>query len=247
MSLEREIVDIEAIILEKFESEPFHNLYFINECKPSTYSFGGTCTDKVLSMYEELRLRDYECYMHVSLVKDRPLHFVVRIVLEDGVYFADVGNGWPTRHLFSADGNTSYSSYGIEFESILREQFLDIYNTRKGIRRLSTSIPLIAQDDAEAQTKIKHRFEMEYPFSDGLRFAQVVEGRFLFLRDLTLSIYSPGNNSPENIKLSPEQVGLMLSTQFQFDLEAYRKALGIEELQLVPPQLINSSHYEDRQ
>ena len=79
MSLERDIADIEAIILEKFQSEPFQNLYFINEREPSTYTFGGTCTDKVLSMHEELTSRDYECSMHVSLVKDRPLHFVMRI------------------------------------------------------------------------------------------------------------------------------------------------------------------------
>jgi len=74
-----------------------------------------------------------------------------------------------------------------------------------------------------------------------------VDGRFLFLRDLTLSIYTPGNSYPEKIKLTSDQVDLVLSTKFRFDLEAFRKALNVEELQLVPPKFMNSCNNEGRQ
>ena len=237
MSVNQNISSIEAIILRKFETEPFHNLYFINQYEPSTTIFGGTCTDKVLSVYKELTTLGYECYLHTSLIKDVPSHFVLWIIIEDQVFLADVGNGWPNTRLFTLEGNTSYSSYGIRFDSVLRGEYLDIIQTRSGISRCSTSIPINKQDEEKARARIANRFNETYPFSNGLRFAQVVNDQFLFLRDLTLYIYNPGNNFPQKIKLKTDMIQTIISTKFRFDMHAFQEKLGIGELKLYPSQL----------
>ncbi len=188
------IKSIESLMLEEFETIPFHNLYYLFKRNgfPSN-SIGGTCSDKVLSFQRKLnKLGICEANLHSSLINEKETHRLLRIQINDFSYYCDIGNGWPSIKLFPQHEEVSYNAFGINFQSKNNNKKVDIFHVKENKKTLSTSIPLTKQPETKILEDIKNRFVMniKYPFSKGIRFAQVIGDEFLFFKGLELRIFS---------------------------------------------------------
>ncbi|WP_299591310.1 arylamine N-acetyltransferase [uncultured Microbulbifer sp.] len=219
---ELSISEIEQMILDEFQATPFHNLFYLEWCIPSRALGGGTCSDKVLALRTRLQCANVSARLHNSWINDQLCHRVLALELDDGVYYADVGNGWPSFRLFPADREVRYKAFGIVFQTRLRNQFLDVYQIKEGRESLSQSIPKQKQRESAVISAINQRFngEISYPFRAALRYAQVVDDDFLFLKGDELRIYSD-RAITRRIQISNRTSQLSaLQTYFGLDLEA---------------------------
>ncbi|MDH2433072.1 hypothetical protein QCD60_10875 [Pokkaliibacter sp. MBI-7] len=190
---------VHQLMLEEFSTVPFHNLFYLGISAPdllvNPLSSGGTCSDKVLAFRDRLKTQSIAARLHSAFINGVNCHRVLVLDLAGERYFADVGNAWPSVRLFPAAGDAVYSAYGIEFSSRRRGEWLEIYQRKEGRQSLSLRIPLTLSDEHLVLQKIKHRFDgaTEYPFMDGIRFAQVLGDAFVFLKKDRLRIYQPHN------------------------------------------------------
>ena len=212
---------VEALMLEKFETEPFHNLYVTHGFKQTTRAYGGTCSDKTLSFCEAVQALGVPATLHTARIGGAEIHRLAKLRLEGRTYFADVGNGWPSTELYPADRASTYSCFGMRFRSVVSRRGLCIYNSRNGTERHQMEIPFDGKPEREILADIESRFAsgIEYPFSRGVRFSQVIGERFLFLRDDRLEIYSDAAPFREIGGLSPAQLPHTLERYFGFDIE----------------------------
>ena len=215
--------EVEEIIKRCFENVPFHNLYFMNDVIPHSTQWGGTCSDIVLGVQKSLADNGIKSHLHSSFINGEETHRLLRIIIDEEEYFADVGNGWPSMKLFSAANETEYSCYGITFRSILEDEFLHISNIRKGVEKRSVSVPLVSKSEQLILRDIERRYvsEIEYPYKNSIRFAQVIDNRFLFLRGDILYIYSTDVEDCEEIDVSEHNLSTVLSSYFRFDLNHF--------------------------
>jgi len=210
--------EVERVILESFVQQPFHTLYFKHGIIPHTDRYGGTCSDKVLSSYQKLRLMGVQVRLHSSLINGKETHRVLKIQLGESIYFADVGNGWPSIRLFPASYDYTYSCFGITFESMVFDEKIEIYHDGNVSRKLAVTIPLESKCEKEILCDISKRFnpDIDYPFREKVRFAQVVKDKFYFLRSDQLYFYQKNGRYVEDINMIPlEQV---LGRYFDFNI-----------------------------
>jgi len=185
---------VEELMLEKFRSEPFHNLCLLRGYPQPFPGSGGTCSDKALSFLTAVRGLGVEAHLHTAFIGGAEIHRLVRLSLCGRGYFADVGNGWPSARLYPADRETTYSCFGIGFRTVPQSDRISVFCRREETERHTMDIMLQPRPEAEILAEIASRFDsgIEYPFSRGVRFSRVVGERFLFLRDDQLEIYPEG-------------------------------------------------------
>ena len=215
-----EVRAIEALMLEKFRSEPFHNLYLLLGYPQTTLSCGGTCSDKTLSFHQAVRGLGVAASLHSAFIGGQEIHRLVKVQSGGRSFFADVGNGWPSIHLYPLDREVSYTCYGMHFRSVIDGRCLRIYNRRQGVERHQMDVPFDSKPEDLILADIADRFDcgIVYPFSGGLRFSQVVGERFLFLREHRLEIY--GEHEPFHVveEVGRSDLAEALRTWFGFDL-----------------------------
>lgn len=76
---------------------------------------------------------------------------------------------------------------------------------------------------------IRNRFSrgIHYPFNGKIRFSQIVNGRFLFLKDDRLRIYTDSDYKEiTGIKL--EEISTIIRDYFDFDLEKFKRLTTIQ-------------------
>lgn len=230
MTAQQEIELVEDIIAAKFSTEPFHTLYFMNRRRPAGKAFGGTCSDKTLSVHEALRARGIRSQLHTGLLGGAPTHRVLRILIGDRVFFADVGNGWPSLKLYPADRDASFSCFGIRFSSEVRDGQLLVQQERDGKLVRNVEIALGAQDQTDVRDAMDRRFAETYPFSGKLRFAQVVDHEFLFLRGQQLFRYPSGGSRSEPRSYRWDEVPDLLARVFRFDVAGFLASMQLRSL-----------------
>jgi len=182
----------EYILLEKFKSEPFHNLFLLNNICPKTTAYGGTCSDKTLSYLAEVKAAGFEAYLHSACIGGEDIHRLVRLEIGGRRYFADIGNGWPSIQLFSADTPVTYGCYGMRYRTTIDNGVITVYHLKRGIEKIQMKIDIAPKSESIIYQSIEGRFSSNrtYPFGSELRFSMVVGDRFLFVRGTRLEIYS---------------------------------------------------------
>lgn len=99
---DRSIRKIESIILEKFEREPFYNLYLLNGIVPRTGKNGGICSDKTLSFLTHLRERGYSATLHsADIGGKKDIHRLVKLDIEGEFTFSQHQNAFGSIFLLS--------------------------------------------------------------------------------------------------------------------------------------------------
>jgi arylamine N-acetyltransferase len=219
---------VEELMLEKFRSEPFHNLYLLWGNPQTTSASGGTCSDKALSFLHAVRGLGVEAHLHTAFIGGAEIHRLVRLRLCGRDYFADVGNGWPSAKLYPADRQVAYNCFGIGFRTLLHADRISVLCRRQEAERHTMDIMLQPRPEAEILAKIASRFDsgIEYPFSRGIRFSRVVGDRFLFLRDDRLEIYAERAPFHAIDGIGEDRLEQILAEYFGFQLSELERGVG---------------------
>lgn len=183
---------IEALMLYKFETEPFHNLRLMIGPEKGACLPGGSCSDKTLSFLEASNRAGFPASLHTAFIDGREIHRLARYTINGRIYFADVGNGWPALRLYPTDREVCYDIYGTRFRTTLSDAGITVHHRRGDKEFKQMDILFKSRSEVEIQAEIDSRFDVdfEYPFSLSLRFALVVGNQFFFLRGDKLEIYS---------------------------------------------------------
>ena len=206
-------------MLHKFQHEPFHNLQLIYSTQAQSDLPGGTCSDKTLSFVAAASNAGFDVALHTGFIGGQEIHRMARVRIGNDLYFADVGNGWPSLRLYPSDRNISFSCFGMNFRTEVENRRVSVFHERLGRESLQLEIDVKSRSEADIRADIESRFTsgVEYPFSNSLRFSLVVRERFLFLRGDRLEIYS--DNSFEFLEeIEESEVPNVLHEYFGFDI-----------------------------
>lgn len=182
---------LEALMLHHFRAEPFHNLRLLYGSSLESTVPGGTCSDKTLSFVSAARGAGFDVSLHTGFIGGQEIHRLARVHIDGRVFFADVGDGWPSVKLYAADRAVSYRCFGMGFRTEIANGRVTVFHERRGKDTLQLEIDVRPRPEAAIIADIDRRFTsgLVYPFSNSLRFSQVVGERFLFLRGDRLEIY----------------------------------------------------------
>lgn len=218
--------EIEALTLKLFQDEPFHNLYFLYGKEPLSNIYGGTCSDKTMSFVCAANALGFDAELHTGYIGGKEIHRLCRVIIEKRVFFADVGNGWPSLKLYPADEEISFTNFGIKYRTVINNNWVSVFQTRYGKEFLQLEIDPAPRKKEEVEKSISQRFSsgIEYPFCNSLRFSLVVKNKFLFLRGERLEIYTENGCSIVD-GIRRELVPRVLNEQFQYDSTALFKYL----------------------
>lgn len=209
----------QQILLDKFQQEPFHNFYLLNDIQPTTLLYGGTCSDKTLSYLEAVKAAGLDAHLHSARIGGNEIHRLVRLEIDNQRYFADIGNGWPSIHLFPADTPIEYECYGMTYRTKIKDGAITVYHKKNGVEKQQMEIDIAEKSDAEIRQRIANRFSSNiiYPFSNQLRFSMVVGQRFLFIRDTQLEIYS-SDGYEEVSNITKSDIKTVIMKYFNYDI-----------------------------
>ena len=216
-----EVSAVEALMLEKYKTEPFHNLYMLYGLEPWTYAYGGTCSDKTLSFLYAARHSGFDASLHSAYIGGQEIHRLAKLNIGGRSYFADVGNGWPALKLYPLDREISYCCFGMRFRTEISGQRMAVFHLRNGAEACQLEIDFRDRPEDQIKADIAARFVngIEYPFSKSLRFSLVINDRFIFLRGERLEIY--GGSALEVVEgIEAFQVPAILRAYFGFDVRS---------------------------
>lgn len=186
------VQDAEALMLEHYCKEPFHNLHLLFNNGKTLDIPGGTCSDKTLSFLKEARAMGFNAHLHSAYIGGQEIHRLIRMHIDGRIYFSDIGNGWPAIKLFPADEPTSYQCFGMGYRSEIQQGRISIFHEKQGRESLQLEIDPIPRPEEDILADIKARYSsgITYPFSNSVRFSLIKDGQFLFLRDNKLEVYN---------------------------------------------------------
>lgn len=209
----------QQILFDKFQREPFHNFYLLNNVHPITRTFGGTCSDKTLSYLEAAKTAGLDAHLHSARIGGKEIHRLVRLEIDNQRYFADIGNGWPSIHLFPANTPIEYECYGMAYRTQIEDGVITVYHKKNGVEKQQMEIDIAEKLDAEIRQSILNRFSsnITYPFSNQLRFSMIVDQRFLFIRGTQLEIYS-SDDYEEVPSVTRSDIKAVIMKYFRYDI-----------------------------
>ena len=204
---------------QKFRAEPFHTLQMLYGESVGRQVPGGTCSDKTLSFIHEARKKGFDAKLHTAFIDGKEIHRLARLNLDGRVFFADVGNGWPSLHPYPADEQITHSCFGVTFRTEINDGMLSVYYRIEDKEQLQMEIMLTPRPEEEILTEIKERFSsnIAYPFTNRMRFSAIVDDEFRFLRENVLFIYREGNVT--QISVAKDQWQNTLLEYFGWDVK----------------------------
>jgi len=218
MSIDNATVSsVEALMLEKFRTEPFQNLRLLYGERLQSVVPGGTCSDKTLSFLSAAERAGFDVALHSAFISGQEIHRLARVHIGGRVFFADVGNGWPVLRLYPADSEVSFRCFGMGFRTELHGGRLCVFHERRGRESLQLEVEVRGRPEREIRADIERRFSsgVVYPFSHSLRFSRIVGNRFLFLRGDRLEIYSD-SSFDEVVGIEPVDVPAVIFHHFGY-------------------------------
>lgn len=217
----------QQILLNKFEQEPFHNLYLLNNICPITTAYGGTCSDKTLSYLAATKKAGLSAHLHSARIDGQDIHRLVRLEIENKRYFADIGNGWPSIKLYPAVTPVVYECYGMRFRTKIENEVVTVYHSKCGKEKKQMEIDIPEKSESAIRKNIAKRFSsnITYPFSNKLRFSMIVGDNFLFIRGSQLEVYySNGYEEVSNIDIS--NIRKVVMAYFGYDIQPIESQYG---------------------
>lgn len=215
------IEKIEQLMLKHFCTIPFHNLNLLYG-KPTTPPLpGGTCSDKTLAFLSEALEVGADAHLHTAYIGGKEIHRLVRVNIDGRVFFADVGNGWPTLRLLPVNKKITFRCFGMNYHTEISDEWVRLYHEKRGKESLQMEINTKPRPERKILNQIRSRYSsgIEYPFSQSLRFSLIVDGEFLFLRGNRLERYSKSGFAMQElgVKAIPEAI----KREFGFDVRGY--------------------------
>jgi N-acetyltransferase len=145
------------------------------------------------------------------------------IDIDDQRYFIDAGSGWPSIHLFPDFEAIEYTVWGMRFKTIVESNGLHLHHKTKNAYQPMCYIPLESTDVTEIHQQIEHRYDDKsvYPFANSLRFSQVIDDTFIFLKGRRLREFRKDRMVERS--LSELEIFDLLATGLQIDPKELRK------------------------
>lgn len=212
---------IEALLLSEFKTVPFHNIFMLNNKKNIDTELGGTCSDKVLHFKKILSENGIDTVLHSSFINGHDCHRMLKVLIDEEIYFIDVGSGWPTLKLIPAYREIEYSIFGMSFKTKCLDQNLLVFHRTDQDFKLMLEIPLESKSEDEICKDIEVRFDNKeiYPFCYHLRFSQIVGDSFYFIKADELRVYT--ESGFEKKSLSKNEIKTLIQDVFGFKLEEF--------------------------
>lgn len=217
-----ELRAVETLMLEKFRSEPFHNLNLLYDRPRQSGLKGGTCSDKTLSFLSAAKQAGFDVALHTGFIGGEEIHRLARVSIGGRIFFADVGNGWPALKLYPTDKEIRFRCFGMGFRTEIAGTYVKVFHEKMGKESLQLEINVRGRPEGDIKAEIDRRFSsgITYPFNNSLRFSLVIGECFLFLRGDRLEIYSDqGMQIIEGIKRT--DVHEVILRHFGFDVREY--------------------------
>jgi len=217
--------NIEALLLREFETVPFHNLFMLNNISKAPSALGGTCSDKVLHFKNVLADNGIISNLHSAFINGVECHRMLSTQINDQTYFIDVGSGWASTKLFPAFAPIEYSVYGMTFKTQIYADNIVVFHKTDFEYKTMIKIPLKTKSEVVILEEINNRFTDTsiYPFQNSLRFSQVKDNSFYFIKGDTLRIYN--DEKQTKMKLSAEEIFNIIQDVFLFDLTKMKSNL----------------------
>lgn len=212
------IEDIEQLLLEHFQTIPFHNLYLLYKQSSDQVISGGTCSDKTLAFLSDISDLGVNAHLHSAFIGGKDIHRLVRVRVKGRDFFADVGNGWPALKMFPANESVTYECFGMKYRTEISGDWIRVFHTKQGKECLQMEINAIPKPEAEIREQINTRYSsgIKYPFMNSLRFSLIVGQEFLFLRDNRLERYSEDGFMAT--QLNSQEIPEIIKSEFGFDV-----------------------------
>ena len=168
---------IENEIVKYLKKYPFHNLFILYDINIFATEYGGTCSDRTIHFLNKLKERfnnTLDIKLHIAKINNKKTHTILRIIIDDKVYFCDVGMGYPIIKLLPSEKSIEFTSYSITFKTLVEQDRLVVFiknNNEDGEKELMT-IDFKEQNQKEIEQKIKNRnkYIKDIPLSKKLRY-----------------------------------------------------------------------------
>ncbi len=175
---------------------PFHNLFYLYDISIPPSSHGGTCTDRT-KYFKQLIDKKYKdsglvTSFHRASIGGEETHTILKIIINDKVYFIDVGMGFPLIKLIPSDVDFSYTAMGIQFHSSVNGDEIVVKSNiqNKEMEELMRFKIDSAYSQVEILEKMERRFEQKalIPFlQKGLRYMFIHEDAFYMIKHSDIS------------------------------------------------------------
>jgi len=185
-------IQLEAKMVHYLETYPFHNLFRLYlKQDMSAPKFGGTCSDRTLHFKENLEnfcsQNSIDIKLHIASINGKRTHTILRILIEEKIYFCDIGMGYPITKLIPSNQNIHFKSYDIEFRTIIKENEIVVFiNEHKGEgEKELMSIDTREQLQEKVKNRIKNRLEdtKDVPLAKRLRYFFIYDGEFYQIKE----------------------------------------------------------------
>lgn len=212
---------IETLLFSEFKTVPFHNIFMLNNKKIVGTELGGTCSDKVLHFKKVLSENGIESVVHSSIINGHDCHRMLKVLIDEEVYFIDAGSGWPTPKLIPAFKEIEYSIFGMAFKTKCSDHDVLVFHRADQYFKLMLEIPLKSKSQDEIYNDIEMRFcnKEIYPFRHHLRFSKIVGDSFYFIKADELRIYNI--SGIERKSLGKNEMEILIQDVFEFKLEEF--------------------------
>lgn len=189
VSLEEQIEEEMLLYLKTY---PFHNLFSLYNLENVMASeYGGTCSDRTLhfknKLEEKFQSSNVEIKLHRAFINNQKTHTILRIDIDNSIYFCDVGMGFPITKLLPVDKNIDFVSYGIKFKSVVEEDIITVYmdegNGLKELMKIDKKVQL--QDIVKKEIDERWQNKEDLPFHNCLRYFFIYKNKFYQIKDDT--------------------------------------------------------------
>lgn len=178
---------VEEEIISYLKKYPFHNLFILHNLEHIFASeFGGTCSDRTTHFVQKLKDNNIsnhiEIKQHIAKINAKATHTILRMLIEDKVYFCDVGMGFPITKLLPSYENIQFTSYGIDFRTQVDDKkivvFIDEHNEHGEKELMSIDIKEQSQEMVEKNINNRSEYLKELPLSKKLRYFFIYDDKF---------------------------------------------------------------------
>jgi len=183
---------IESEMLNYLKQYPFHNIFRLYLTRNiSAPQFGGTCSDRTVHFQKKMNnffiQNSVDFKLHIASINGKRTHTILRLTIEGKVYFCDIGMGYPITKLLPSYKDITFTSYGIEFKSIIKDNKMTVLiNENKGDGEKELMIIEIEeQSQEEVKNRIKNRIEdtKDLPMAKKLRYFFIHNEQFIQIKE----------------------------------------------------------------
>mgnify|MGYP003973212987 CR=1 FL=1 len=178
---------IEIEIVNYLEKYPFHNIFLLYNLENVFASeFGGTCSDRTSHFMKILNKKIFanniDIKLHIAEINSKKTHTILRVNIQNRVYFCDIGMGFPITKLLPADENIKFTSYGIDFKTKVNNNRVTLFINQHdeiGEHELMC-IDTKIQSETMINDHLNSRSEYikDLPLSKKLRYFFIYDGKF---------------------------------------------------------------------